>query len=222
MPTIVSGDLVRRIQSSMGDPSKTFITDLDCYDWIMDAQHEISKITECLTSTFTINSVANQEYYTPDTTILKVLRATYNSYKLGNTTLQTLDRIDPDRDVTGNNGVPTHYFLDGNQLGLWPKPSTSVTGALKVRARILCSQTIAASNIVLELPDYMRENIFKYCMLKAREKDEQPEIWQLMLQEWKYNLGVATDIANNPEGASYPSVSDVDRDLDSYVREYMI
>lgn len=217
--TTSAGEISRRVQSLAGDTGKTFITDEDCWDWISDAQHQISKITECLTSVTQISAVADQEYYTMSVAVLRPLSVKYNGTVLSRTTVEQLDLIDPDRE-NGDAGVPTHYFIDGGQLGLWPRPSASGTNNITVRARILANTAILTELQTLQIPDYFREDIVRYCMLKMREKDEQPETMALLFQDWQHKIAISKDIANSPEADSYPAIRDVESMMDYHASGY--
>lgn len=214
MPSVTAGEVRRRVQSLMGDSSGTFITPSDCYDWIMDAQSQISKITECLTAQLTINSVIDTERYTLANAFIRILRATYNDKKLVSTSIEFLDQVDPNRDVVGNNGVPTHYFIDGSDFGLWPKPASSVVGGIKIRARIVSTALIDDDGDILEIPDYFREDVVRYCNIKGREKDESPEFLAVLYSDWQQKIGISKNIANNSEASSYASVQDVESFID--------
>lgn len=221
MPTMTAGEIRSRVQSIMGDTSKTFITDQDVWDWISDAQQQISKITECLVSDLAaINSVANQERYTLNDAIIKVKRVTYQNRALNRITAEHLDEIDPHRDIAGNSGVPTHFYIDGANLGLWKKPATAVVSAIRIRAVILATQALAADATVLLIPDFFREDIIRYCNIKGREKDESPEFLAVLYADWKDKLSISKSIMNN-QTDGYLAVRDIESTMD-YTSEWYV
>lgn len=220
MPTVTAGEIVRRVKSLMADRSGTFILSTDIYDWIMDAQREISRIAECLQSNTTINSVALQEVYALNDAILKVQKVTYQGKKLQPTTFEWLEQIDPHRDSATTGGTPTHFYTDSpNVIGIWPKPSSAVVNGISVRAKIMATDTIDADTDVLSIPDYFRGEVIKFCMLKARERDEDAEMLALLMTDWKDKMAIGKSIANNMEH-SYHSIMDSESALDYYPEWY--
>lgn len=215
MPSITAGELRRKIQGLLGDNSGTFITPENCFDWINDAQRQIAKIAECLTADLApINSVIGQEWYALNASLVKIVRVTYEGRKLRGTTIDEIDRLDPHRDIPGQtNGYPTHYYIDGFQIGLWPRPAIAVAGALKIRARVLPTVAVANDADIISIPDLFSEDIIKYGTIKGREKDEAPEFITVLLQQWKENVSISKSITDNPEN-SYASVVDTESGLD--------
>ena len=212
MGSVFVGPVREKIQVAMGDLTRTFIEDTDVYGWIFDACQEIAKITECLTKEYNTLTVADQEFYVIDHSILRIVRVTYDGRKLDRISLNMLDSIDPHRDKAGNSGVPTHYYMDGSELGLWKRPQSS-DAALKVRARVLPTQLIENDFNVLEIPDIYQTNIIGYCVIQARHKDEAPEMMMMLMEGWKNSLATAKNIMDNPE-SSYASVTDIESMVD--------
>lgn len=212
MPSVTAGTIKDKVQVAMGDLTKTFIEDNDVYGWMFDACQEIAKITECLTKDSTFLGVANQELYALDNAVLRIVRVTYNDRQLEATSMAMLDSIDPNRDVAGNTGKPTHYFMDGGYMGLWKRP-TNLGGIVKYRARILPTKPLVAPGDVLEIPDFFQTNVIGYCVIQARQKDEAPEMMAILMETWKNSLATAKNIMDNPE-SSYPTVRDIESMVD--------
>lgn len=216
--TTTAGEITARVSNLMGDPAESFITAANIYEWINDAQQEIAKITECVTSNYTIASIAGQEAYALNPEVLKIIRATYQGRKIQPISYDRLEMIDPHRDTDTVGGVPTHYFVEGDEIGLWKKPSTSIAGALKFKAVIVPVIQNFVPGTLLLIPEMFRENVVAYCMIKARSKDESPEMVQIYMDDWRNKLAIAKSIANNREN-SYVAIQDTEGFLD-YLPDY--
>jgi len=213
VPSVTAGTIKEKVQRAMGDPSGTYIEDEDVFGWIFDAQQDIAKLTECFTADFEITSVADQELYVLDVALLKVLRLTYEHRKLERITITQLDTVDPNRDIAGNNGVPTHFYLDGGSLGLWVKPSTGVIDCIRIRARVLPTNVISADADILQIPDLFQQDIYRYCLIQARHKDESPEMLVILIEEWRQKIMLAKSLIDNPHDG-YQSVTDIETLVD--------
>ena len=208
--TVQAQEITRRVQSIMGDEAGTFIQTSDVYDWINDAQAEIAKLTECMVTNQSISTIANIETYALNDMFLKIIRVTYNGTLMNPVNRNYIDLIDPNR---VNTGSPTLYYMEGISLVVWPRPTSVLVNGLAINYIYVPALVAFTPTTTLSIPDLFREDVVRYCHIKARMKDESPEYVQMLLDDWRNRIGIAKNAVNNPHD-KFMAVQDFDTLVD--------
>lgn len=203
------GDIKRRATNLLGDDAKLVFEDPDLIDFINDAQVDLCRKTDILRGTAIINVVAATEFYALPVDFIEIQRVTLNGNKLRKTTWQEIDLFDPNKDVSVPAGTPSYYHREGNQIYLYPVPSTSVTGGLKV----YYSRTptaVAIDTDTPEIPLSMHEDLVIRVIAKGHEQVEDFVASQQKLAEYDKAITLSQEQAQEGTDESYPSVRDTE------------
>jgi hypothetical protein len=202
-------DIKRRATNILGDDAKLVFEDPDLLDFINDAQIDLCRKTDILRGTATVNVVANTESYPLPVDFIEVQRVTYNGSKLRKTTWQEIDLFDPNKDVAGGAGVPAYYHREGILIYLYPIPSASATGALK----IYYSRTptvLAIDADVPEIPLSMHEDLVLRVIAKGHEQVEDFQASVSKMTEYDKAVTLSQEQAQEGTDEVYPSVRDTE------------
>jgi Family of unknown function (DUF6682) len=203
------GDIKRRATNILGDDAKIVFEDPDLLDFINDAQVDLCRKTDILRGTATINVVAATEFYALPVDFIEIQRVTLSGNKLRKTTWQEIDLFDPNKDVAGPAGVPSYYHREGNQIYLYPIPSTSITGGLKVYYS-RCPTVLAGDTDVPEVPLSMHEDLVLRVISKGHEQVEDFVASQNKLAEYDKAVSLSQEQAQEGQDEVYPSVRDTE------------
>jgi hypothetical protein len=94
---------------------------------------------------------------------------------------------------------------------LYPVPA--ISGDVIKYWTISTIDVVAADGDSPAVPTHFYLDIVQYCILRARQKDEQPEVAELHLREWRDRMSQAKDEVGNYND-SYSSVRDIETALD--------
>jgi hypothetical protein len=132
-----------------------------------------------------------------------------NGNKLRKTTWQEIDLFDPNKDVAGPAGVPDYYHREGNQIYLYPIPSASATGGLKVYYS-RCPAPVAVDADTPEIPLSMHEDLVLRVIAKGHEQVEDFVASQNKLAEYDKAVTLSQEQAQEGTDEVYPSVRDTE------------
>lgn len=203
------GDIKRRATNMLGDDAKLVFEDADLLDYINDAQVDLARKTDILRGTSTINVVTGTESYALPIDFIEIQRVTYLGAKLRKTTWQEIDLFDPDKDMPGGGGVPTHYHREGILIYLYPVPSASATGALKV----YYSKTpvvLAGDADLPEIPLSMHEDLVLRVVGKGHEQVEDFQASLSKMTEYEKAITLSQEQAQEGTDESYPHIRDLE------------
>lgn len=175
-------DVVTRVERLFGDEAGVQLTEADVIRWINDAQREIVMHNESvLETTSSVDLVVDQDEYTfpTDLYILRSLRYKYTDdlsfNRLQYMNLQEFDSYIAGWDGTFNSSArPLVYTTYEEKIFLYPRPSESSTGGLKILYSKKPTEITTASD-PLTLPVIYHNAIVKYCYMMAQEMDEEYE-----------------------------------------------
>ena len=107
--------------------SDSTISDTNLVSALNIAHLKVIKDGELLKGTDTITSVALTQEYDRPTKLLDIDRQGGVRYEGERLTYVTIDELDGSADdyTAGDGGTPTHYYLVGEKIGLYPKPDTA-------------------------------------------------------------------------------------------------
>lgn len=160
--------ITRKVRRLFGDSvDEIIIQQEDIYDWVNEAQLKIVRDTHCLTKTAAAPAGTFPIGLPPDWIITK--RVTYNGLPLKNIAIDDLDSLGVD--PTKNNSNPDYYYIFAKQLRLYPDPLTA--DLVSVSHDYVCLPTeIAAVGTALDIPVSYHEDIVRFCIMRAHERNE--------------------------------------------------
>jgi len=160
-------DIRAQLRFRLQEPQSTGrFSDAELDSYINRGQAEVADQLEPLVKVTSLDfgvGVATQPL--PDN-LLRIHRAS-----IGGTALRTTDPLALDATSTtweGATGTPTHYFIQGNDLRLYPIPDSSVT--VDVTHSYLPEDLVDDAD-ELSLPGWMEEGVILYAFGLALESD---------------------------------------------------
>lgn len=196
--------LERKVRRLFGDENNIVIDRQDIIDWANAAQVDIARTTMCLP--FDVTAAAN--------TFPKTLSDMYSMYRMTYgtpavpKTFITLEQIDAEA-LSGGAiavGVPQRYYIRSNVINLWPVPATNDTTSITITYNRAPKEMLLADNPpVLDVPVMYHEDIVRYCLARAYEKNENYQAQEM--SEETYTAGLAQRIWEKNQGdESFPFV----------------
>jgi hypothetical protein len=179
------GDIKRRASNLLGDDAMLVFETADLLDMINDAQMDICRKTGFLTGTDNFDGVKGTEKYDLQASCIEVKRVTWQGSRLIRTTWQELDMIDPARNTT--QGTPTKFYVDGDQIGLYPVPSTTTTLAVSVQYS-RCPIALSSDTQTPELPLAFHEDIVTRVVARGHEQVEDFQASQAKATEYNQSI----------------------------------
>jgi hypothetical protein len=161
---------MRKVQRLFGDDNNVILNDQDIWDWIDEAQMQIIRKTHCLTKTAT-GAASTYPLNLPADYIM-AKRITYgpNNDVLLPILIDDLD--DADINPAGTNDSPAYYYIANKQVNLFPnKGSTDTTNNVSF-TYVCAAAAITGTGIALDTPLSFHEDIVRYCVMRAHERNE--------------------------------------------------
>ena len=200
--------IILSVQRQFGDESDAQITRSDIIRWANEAQIDIVRKTDSLQVHAETDAVANDGSYSLPTGHVRIRRVTFNDYKLERTELEKLDDIYSNPEKI-ESSTPQYYYVWGNKLFLFPKPSSEGTGNLDVYYNKMPAELVGGSDVP-EIPVHMHDDIGRFSLARAKELNEDDGKAQAVMMDYEARIALSKDESNNPEIDSYPSVRDID------------
>lgn len=199
-------DIISRVQTLFGDTTGAQITTAEITAWANDAQLDIARHTEALQSVHTIDTVKDQHEYDYPSAVISVKRLEFKGKKLEKTSLEELDTSAQNRhsaDVAS--GIPLYWYTWGSKFYLHPNPDKSETGALSLYSVRRPTSLLNYSD-VSELPVEYHEDIVRYCLIRAKEKDEEFFQAKDLQQDYMMRMAQSKYDEQNRQSDAYPSI----------------
>jgi hypothetical protein len=194
--------LIRKVRRSFGDDGQIFITDQDIIDWINDAQMQIARESPNLTAEIT--TAANTFPYTMPTDLITMMRVLYDIFPVPYTDVEDLDAKAANlRDVKG---VPAMYYIVGGKLKLYPQPDTTDTTTVTLQYSRQ-PVDLQSSSDKLTVPVQFHEDIVRFCLARARERNEDYKGMEVAMQEFKDRISARFSTILEPDD-TYPVIRD--------------
>jgi len=172
-------EIIKRVQRIFGDEDEVQIQIQDIISWASDGQMEIARQTECLTKNkiWDWDPVSAYSFALPADFILeKRVTWTDGSVKdkpLGKTTLELIDQQGFNTS-TRQDGTPSTYYIWSGLLNVLPLINAPHTQAVKLW--YVCSpDPLVQIADQLQIPMHMHEDVVRYCLMRARELNEDVE-----------------------------------------------
>lgn len=204
------GDMKRRVWNIVGDESGLFIEAAELVDYINDGYNDLARRTKLLRDVSSINVVSGTAEYALPAGFILEKRVTFRGSRIKKTTIEMIDQVDWDKDLTTNTGIPVNYYIWGLKLGLYPTPNVTEASALKLYFTRLPLVALVADGDIPELPLDMHEDIVRYAVARSREQAEDFEVAQSTMGDYSQRAAVSTEQAQNQTDTSYPAVRDID------------
>ena len=202
------GQIIIAVQRQFGDESGAQITRSDIVRWVNDAQVDITRKTECLQVHSETDTLKGDGSYDVPFDFIKIRRVSYRGQRLVRTELEHLDNVEPRRDNEPD-GSPKFFYVWGRRIFLYPRPSRSGEGKLEIYYVKMPDELVSDLDVP-EIPPHMHEDIVRFCLIRAKELNEDDEKAQALSFEYDNRMAFSRDEATSPEIESYPSVRDVD------------
>lgn len=160
-------DIRAQLRFRLQEPQSTGrFSDAELDSYINRGQAEVADQLEPLVKVTSLNFEAGVATQPLPDNLLRIHRAS-----IGGTALRTTDPLALDATSTtweGATGTPTHYFIQGNDLRLYPIPESPVT--VDVTHSYLPDDLVDDSD-ELSLPGWMEEGVILYALGLALESD---------------------------------------------------
>lgn len=167
-------DIVTRVLRTFGDDAQAQIQEADIIRWVNDAQVDMSNDENLFRVTATMSAVANQMLYTLPSNIMNLHSVKYNGKTLRSLSQQEADAFIVDNDdPTASNlpvGCPTHYWIWGSTLHLYPIPSESTDTIMLYYQRV--PNNIANVTDTPDVPLVYHNALVEYCLVQAYALDD--------------------------------------------------
>jgi hypothetical protein len=205
-------ELVARVQAIFGDENEVVVTEADIVNWANSGQLELARRTEALEDIQSSNIVAGTSAYPVASDFLLETRVTWNGYGLTRKTKQELARDYPNRDVENNSGSILYYYISGRNLHVYPTPTASEVGVGNLKLEYVKRPTalVLVTQEVFDLPVEMHDDLVDYCLVKAKELDDDLSAAGYYRDSFKDKAGVSAANSQFPYADTYPSVRDTD------------
>ena len=203
-------DITRKTQRLFGDSTdEIIITKEDIWDWINEAQLAIVRKTHCLSKSVTAaaSTYVNGSNLPADWIVSK--RLTYNNLPLKMVDIDDLDTLGVD--VTQASDSPTYYYHFAKQIRFYPK--AVATDATNVVFDYICAPTpIIAVGTVLDVPISYHEDIVRFCVMRAHERNENYKAQEISKQIFDEMGGLSKEEATLQDDDFFVVRDDVGED----------
>ena len=194
-----------------------FYTPANINQWLNDGVDDLVVRLEPVFADATIDITAGVfEYLLPEdlVSIKTVLTKNADSAWTNMTpiTMEQLFRDNAAWESTTSGPPATHWYWKENTLGIYPVPTTSIIGGLRII--FTCRpQEMTTEDATTGLSSYMDRLAILYAVMRAREKDRDPQRAVAARAEWEAQVNMAGTIINKhrkehaprlePSGQSY-------------------
>lgn len=198
------------IRNQVYEQSPNFWNDAEIYAYMWQAECEVAGIIECTESTDdSTTTVVDTAAYSIPSDCLQIKRLTWDNVQLKSIDYRTRDSMDFNSyGASGSTGNPTHYVLFGQEVTLYPIPSSAET--LKFWYVAQPSQ-ITASTTTFTIPQMFHHYIIDYCLYRMYAKDQDEIRSNFHKMAWEEEMAKAAMKWNKYRyGDRFPVVKDTD------------
>jgi hypothetical protein len=164
-------ELIEDVRSRADEDTAGFWTDTMITRWLNMANRKVSFLLECLEDTDEQNMTAGTASYALPSDYLKVKRVRADSLPLRPISMPELDRCETTGSPsTDTRGTPSHFYMWGDLLYLYPTPASSVTSGVKV-TYYKRPATLIGTTDEPELPEQFQDLLVLYALHLALQRD---------------------------------------------------
>ena len=191
--------LTRKVQRLFGDSAnEIIIKQQDIYDWIDEAQMQVTRKTHCLSKS--VSSTADLFPLALPVDWIMTKRLVYGKTILKFVDIDDLDALSYDSTVPKD--TPTVYYIFNRQLNLYPNKSTDDT--TQVMHDFICAPTpVTSTSTPLDVPLSYHEDITRYCIMRAHERNENYKAQQISSDLFEQSAGERLQEASSPQEDNY-------------------
>lgn len=160
-------DLRSQLRFRLQEPQSTGrFSDAELDSYINRGQVEVADQLEPLVEITQLSYASGEATHPLPDNLLRIHRASIEGTRLRTTDPLALDATSPTWE--GSTGTPTHYFVQGNDLRLYPIPDSAVV--VDVTHSYLPADLVNDTD-ELSLPGWMEEGVILYALGLALESD---------------------------------------------------
>lgn len=197
------GKIITRVQREFGDESESEISRQDIIDWVNEGQIEIVKATKSLMIHKETAVEEGQTSYILPADAIFVDRVTFSGRPLTPTTQEYIDSISTDGANTSGN--PSHYYIYGRELFIFPGPTDVGEGLLDIWYSKIPT-VLSENSHTPEIPEHLHSNLITYALARAKGMDEEYDQSSNLMGGLKTALSEEKDNVDSLQDDSYPAV----------------
>lgn len=203
-------DIISRVRRTIGDNNSVEVTDADIIRWINDGMREIILSSDLLQTKAYTSPLANVSHYQLPTDILKTHSLKYKGVSLEFVSLEQAEKLFPNKDDASNypSGTPTHYWIWGGELYLYPAPEITGSNEIVLYYNRMPVEVTATSDTP-EIPSTYHNRLVEYCMAQAYELDENLGGAAAKMQQFQGNLQSMRSLGEWENQDFYPFITDL-------------
>lgn len=210
-------DIANRVKRTFGDDAGVQVGDDDIIRWINDAQLQISVDNEELLETVgTTSIVAGQaDYQVPSN--MNVLRSCmFNNFRLRGLSFAQFNEYLDGFKANPNQGGYGHgksevFMVYGGVITLFPTPNENITDGLRIYySRHPDTVSTLADNLLV--PERYHNSIVEYCLQRAYEMDQNPEMAAYKKGEFSSQIQKLKDQEKWTSTEYYPTITTLPED----------
>lgn len=193
------GEMRTEVLTRLGETAG-FFTPANVDQWLNDGVDDLVVRLEPVFADATIDVTAGTwEYLLPEdlVSIKTVLTKDANGVwqNMTFTTLEELFRDNAAWESTTSGPPATHCYWKENLVGMYPVPDTSIVGGLRII--FTCRpQEMTTDSATTGLSSYMDRLAVLYAVMRAREKDRDPQRAVAARAEWEAQVNLTGGIIN--------------------------
>ena len=194
---------VLRIKRQFGDEYDVVITDDDIYGWIYEAESDIIRSTGCNDTKLTVSSSSFPSDVPASVNIKRI--------SIDNRALQyiTVAEIDLLGLSIVSIGGPQYWYKEKTKVCLWPVAETAVNVEINYNKVPSVMSGLPSANI-FTVPDVYHDDVIKYCIGRAHNKNNNLQAEQAQMTLYDRNLSTRRDEAQNADTVIYKGADPMD------------
>lgn len=192
--------VIRKVQRAFGDSNEIVITKTDIVDWINEAQIEIVRETGYRST----SSATAASTFIGGKTIADMLLCKSVTYDDRRLTLVGDDYVFNLQMQEEAYDEPQYYYMQGISIHLWPEPEASDSTSVTV-LYVDAPTDLADDTGTLDLPVTYHEDIVRFCIMRAHERNENFRASEKAEQQFKEHIGQRR-FESHSQDDSYPQI----------------
>lgn len=189
---MIVSDVLRRVQTAIGDSTGALVTTTNILDYVNDAQLAINAEAEVVRGGVGINTVAGTMAYALPADFLAPYSLEMDYSLATRYMLPYLSRNEvysryPALNQTSERGAPVGYFIDGGFVNFFPIPIVAGSASFTY---VKIPTAVTAVGNSLELPASLHPLVVRMVVALVKEVDEDYEAAQMIKSEIFTELGL--------------------------------
>jgi len=194
---------VLRIKRQFGDEYDVVITDNDIYGWIYEAESDIIRSTGCNDTKLTVSS---SSFPSDVPASVNIKRIAIDNKALQYITVAEIDLLALSIVATGG---PQYWYKEKTKVCLWPVSETAVNVEINYN-KVPAAMSGLPSVNTFTVPDVYHDDVIKYCIGRAHNKNNNLQAEQAQMTLYDRNLSTRRDEAQNADTVIYKGADPMD------------